>query len=137
MTSSRFALAAVAGGVAIFVAGGIIYGAIMMNFFMTNTGSASGAMKEQPDWIFLGLGQLAFGLLLTVILDKWARTGGVMTGAQIGAVFGFLGGLAFDFTMFATTNVANITATLVDPFLMAIQMGIGGAAVGAVLGSRS
>ncbi len=47
--------------------------------------------------------------------------------------FGALFGFAIDLTMFGVTNISNITATLVDPFFAMIQMGIGGAVVGAVL----
>jgi hypothetical protein len=48
---------------------------------------------------------------------------------------GLVVGLGVDLTMFGVTNTANITATLVDPILWMIQMGIGGAVVGAVIGA--
>lgn len=91
-------------------------------------------MRDEPDMVHLFLGQLAYGVFLTVAIGKWARVGGVGPGLQVGAVVGLLLGLAVDLTMFGVTNISNITATLVDPILLMIQMAVGGAVVGAVLG---
>jgi hypothetical protein len=43
-------------------------------------------------------------------------------------------GLGIDFTMFGVANLSNLTATLVDPVIFMIQLGVGGAVIGAVLG---
>ena len=137
MSSNRFVLAALAGGVVIFVAGFVLYTVVMADFFAANMGSAVGAMKEQPDFVHLALGQLVLGLYLAVVIDKWARVGGLAAGLKIGAISGLLIGLGYDLTMFGVSNMANITATLVDPLVTVAQMALGGAAIGAVLGPRT
>lgn len=134
MSTKRFVLAAVVGGIVVFVAGGVLYGTLLVSFFEANQGSAMHVMREQPDWVHLAIGQLVFGVFLAVVIGKWAGVAGATAGLKIGAVTGLLLGLAIDLTMFGTTNISNINATLVDPFVMAVQLGIGGAAVGWMLG---
>ena len=133
MSTNRFVLATLAGGIAVFMVGGLIYGVLTVSFFEANQGSAVGVMRATPDYVHLFLGQLVFGALLTVVIGKWAGQSGAGAGLRIGAAFGALLGFAMDLTMFGVTNISNITATLVDPFFTMIQMGIGGAVVGAVL----
>jgi hypothetical protein len=87
--------------------------------------------------VHLFLGQLVFGALLAVIIGKWAGVAGAGAGLRIGAIIGLLFGFAIDLTMFGVTNISNITATLVDPFVTMVQLGLGGAVVGAVLSSPS
>ena len=133
MSTKRFVAATVAGGVVVFVLGGLIWGLATVSFFEANQGSAVGVMRETPDYVHLFLGQLVFGALLTVIIGKWAGVSGAGAGLRIGAITGLLFGFAMDLTMFGVTNIQNITATLVDPFLTMVQLAIGGAVVGAVL----
>jgi hypothetical protein len=136
MGSNRFVLAALAGGVVVFIVGGLLYGVVLASFFEANQGSA-GAMKETPDFLYLGLGQLLMGLFLTVVIDKWARVGGLANGFKIGAIAGLLLGFGIDLTLYGVSNMANLTATLLDPFVFAAQMACAGAAIGAVLGEKT
>jgi hypothetical protein len=137
MSTNRFVLAAAAGGITVFIVGGLLYGVLLAGFFEANQGSAAGVMRESPDYVHLFLGQLVFGALLAVIIGKWAGVAGAGAGLRIGAIIGLLFGFAIDLTMFGVTNISNITATLVDPFVTMVQLGLGGAVVGAVLSSPS
>ncbi len=136
MATNRFVLAALAGGVTVFVMGFLLYGLATASFFEANQGTAIGVMREAPDMLFLFLGQLVFGVLLTVVISKWTGVGGVGPGVQVGATLGFLMGLGFDLTMYGVTNMSNLTATLADPLVLAVQMACGGAVVGTVLGQK-
>jgi hypothetical protein len=133
MSTKRFVLATVAGGIAVFILGGLLYGVLTVSFFEANRGAAVGVMRQTPDYVHLFLGQLVFGALLTVVIGTWAGQSGAGVGLRLGAVLGALIGFAVDLTMFGVTNISNITATLVDPFIMMTQLGVGGAVVGAVL----
>ena len=137
MSSIRFVIAAVVGGVVLFLAGGLLYGVATVSFFAANQGSAVGVMKEPVDYVHLALGQMVLGLYLTVVIGKWAQAGGLATGLKIGAISGLLIGLGYDLTLFGTTNMANITAALVDPLIAMVQMACGGAAIGVVLGDKA
>ena len=72
MTTQKFAWAIIAGGVTLFILGGILYGWLLMDFFAANSGTAQGVMKETPEWLWLGLGELAFAALLTTVIGTWA-----------------------------------------------------------------
>jgi hypothetical protein len=133
MSTKGFVLATVAGGVVLFLVGGLIYAVLAADFFEANQGSAVGVMRESPDYVHLFLGQLMYGALLTVVIGKWAGQSGAAAGFRLGAVFGALLGFAMDLTMFGVTNLSNIVATLVDPFFVMFQMALGGAVVGLVL----
>jgi hypothetical protein len=136
MSTNRFVLAALAGGIALFVSGFLIFGIAAADFYMANQGTAVGAMKETPDMLYLFVGQLGFGVFLTVLLAKWARVSGAANGFKLGALAGLLIGFSIDLTMYGVSNVMNLTASLVDPILVMIQMAIGGAVIGWVLGRR-
>ena len=137
MTSNRFVLAALAGGVVMFLGGGLLYGVVLASFFAANVGSAVGVMRDPPDYVHLALGQMVLGVYLAVVMDKWAGVGGVAAGLKIGAISGLLIALGYDLTLFGTSNMANITSTLVDPLVFMVQSACAGATIGAVLGSKT
>lgn len=131
MGSNRFVAAVLAGGVTAFLVGFVLWGVLAGSFFEAN--QMPGIMLETPRFAYLIVGQLAFALLLAVIIGKWAPVGGASQGFQIGAITGLLMAIAVDFTMYATSNIMNLTATLLDPILVAVHMGITGAVVGGVI----
>jgi len=135
MNAQKFALATLAGAVASFLGGFLVYG-LALNSFMTARAMA-GTMKDSPDLIHLALGQIAWAALLALVIGKWARTGGVAAGAGIGAQVGVLMILGFDLTMFATSNVmTDFSVVIVDVIAGTALMALTGAAVGWVLGRR-
>ena len=50
---------------------------------------------------------------------------------------GLLVGGFVDFVMYGTTNINNLTLTIVDPFILAVIFAVTGGVVGAVLGRRA
>jgi hypothetical protein len=132
MNAKRFALATLAGGITLFIVGYLLWGLALARFFEANT--AIGAMREVPVFWALGLGQLAAAAVLGLFLDNWPGGRTLAGGLKAGAIIGFLLGIAVDFSMYGTTNVMNLTATVVDPMITALQMGAGGAVIGAMLG---
>ena len=136
MVTKQFTMATLAGGVAAMIVGYVFYGMLLMNFYATNTGSATGVYKEVPIWWALILGQVLLAAFLTMIMG-WRGDSSAGAGLRTGALVGLVLGLSFNFTFYGTANIANLTATLVDPIVAVIQMGIMGAVIGAVLGMGS
>jgi hypothetical protein len=134
MTTKQLASGTIAGGVVFFVTGYLLWGLAFAGFFETNTVGPAGLMKEAPDFLMLGIGQLLFGGLLTVIFGQWASISTAAGGAKAGAIIGLLVGFGIDLTLFGTMNLFSFTATVVDALLVAVQTAIAGAVVGAVLG---
>ena len=136
MALKKLTMATLAGGIAAMVVGYLFYGMLMVDFYTTNVGSATGVYKEVPIWWSLILGQVLFAGFLTMIM-VWRGDSSAGAGVKTGALVGLVLGLSLNFTYYGTSNIANLTATLVDPIIVVIQTGITGAVIGAVLGMGS
>lgn len=133
---NRIVLGTAAGAITSFVLGFLVYGVALAPFFAANVGTATGVYKETPDLAPVLLGQIALALLLTLAISKWGNSTSLTGGAKVGALFGLLVALGIDLTMYGTTNIQNITATLVDPIVSMLMVGATGAMIGMVLGRR-
>lgn len=138
MDAKKRILATLAGFVVFFLLGWLIYGMLMMDFYMNNAGTATGVQRGESDmvWWALVLGNVLQSYFLVYIFGNWAKVTTFAGGMKAGATIGFILGLAFDLTMYGTTNISNLTATLVDPLVSTVMMGVTGGVIGAVLGRK-
>jgi hypothetical protein len=135
MNTNKFLLGTLAGGVALFILGYLVWGMALMGFMESNAGSATGVMKTDMVWWSLILGNLFWGALLSYIFLKWAGISTFAGGASAGAVLGLLISGGIDFIMYGTSNLMNLTAVIVDIIANIVVMAIVGGVVGLVLGS--
>lgn len=131
MITQRLLLGTVVGAVVFTLLGYLAYGIVFADFFANNGGSATGVQRDPFDFVSLVAGQVVFGALLTMILI-WASAANVMQGVKIAFVTGLLFFLAIDLTMYATTNMQNLKASLVDPVIGGFLFAFAGAAIMAV-----
>ena len=138
MTTKNRLLATLVGFIVFFLLGWLIYGMLLMDFYGNNSGSASGVMRADDEmiWWALILGNLFQAYLLVYIFGNWANITTFSDGLKAGAIIGLIMGLAFNFTMYGTSNIMNMTSTLVDPFVSAVMMAITGGVVGFMLGRK-
>jgi hypothetical protein len=138
MDAKKRILATLAGFVVFFLLGWVFYGMLLMDFFMSNSGSATNVMRADSEmvWWALALGNLFQSYLLVYILGKWANVTTFGGGFQAGAIIGLIFGYGFDLTMYGTSNIMNLTAALVDPLVLAMMMGVTGGVIGVVLGRK-
>lgn len=131
-------MATLAGFVVLFLLGWLFYGMLLMDFYQNNSGSATGVMKAETEmvWWALVVGNICQAYLLVYIFGKWANISTFSGGLWSGAVIGLIIGLAFNLNMFATSNLMNLTAALVDPLVSAVMMGMTGGVIGVVLGKK-
>ncbi len=136
MDSKKRIMATLAGFVILFLLGWLLYGMLLMDFYQANSGTVSGVMREESEmiWWALIVGNLLQAYLLVYIFGKWANITSFGGGLQAGAILGLILGFAINLTMYGTTNMMNLTAALVDPFVGAVMMGITGGVIGYVLG---
>lgn len=125
---NRFAMSTLLGAVVLFFGGWVIWGVLLAGFFAGHTNTD--AMLDPPIWWALILQQVFFAALLTLVVQKWTNSSGWQAGAKLGALVGILIGFGVDLGMYSMTTLADLTATLVDPFAMAAYMALGGAAIG-------
>lgn len=134
--NTKSLLAALAGAVATFLSGWVIYGMALKGFFDANTTPGGQAIMrgEMPILWGIFVGCLAWSLLLALIYQRWAGISTFKSGAMGGAWVMFLVALGADFFAYASMDAWTMAATLVDPIINAVQGAIAGGVVGWVLG---
>ena len=134
MNTKQFAFATIAGGVTLFVLGFLLWGLAFAGFFESNLAMA-GVMKDPPDFLWLGLSTLITGAFLAYVFGTWASISTAITGLKAGAVIGLFVGFGYGLGLYGTANMMNLIAHIVDAVLVGVWMGVGGAVIGAILGS--
>ena len=134
MDTKKFVLGTLAGGVAYFLFGFIVYAILLEDFFASHT--VSGIMKSDTEMKYYPLiaGDLAHAALLTYIFLKWANIKTFSSGVIGGAVIGFLIAAGFDLVSYDTSKTMSMIGTLVDIAVYTIMTSLVGGIVGAVLG---
>ena len=133
MNTKRLVIGTIGGGIALFVVGYLMFSLAFAGFYRANAGSAAGIDRDgELLWATI-LGSLSYAALITYAMGNRTEATSLGTGAKIGAIVGFLLWFTADFVFYGTTNVANLTRTIVDPLLEIVHGGIGGAVVAAVL----
>ena len=133
MDTKKFLIGTVVGGLTLFLMGYLLYVVLFTSFFESHS-LGTNYMKDPPDMLFIILGNLANGALFTYIFMKWAGIKTAATGLQAGATIGLLTGLAWDFLMYGTANLMDITGTIVDVIIVTVMSAVAGAAIGWYLG---
>jgi hypothetical protein len=133
MNMKRFAVAALVGGITMWVVGYLIWELVFADFFAANAGSATGVVRDATLQWAIALGTLSLAVLVTLAVS-WAGGSSVGEGFKLGATVGFLVWFGVDFIQYGVTNIGNLTATIVDPLLEIVRSGIGGAVIAVVLG---
>jgi hypothetical protein len=133
MDTKRFVMGTVVGGITMYVVGYLIWRVAFAGFFAANAGSATGVDRESQLIWAAALGILSLAALVTLAVGTRAGAPTVGGGFKIGAIVGFLVWFGVDFIMYASTNMSNLTATIVDPLLEIVRTGIGGAVIAVVL----
>ncbi|MBW0177854.1 hypothetical protein [Sediminibacterium sp.] len=136
MNTTKMLISGIAGGIAAFFAGWVIYGMLLMDFMSQNSGTATGVMRADADMVWWALiaGNLLTGILYSYIFNRWANINTLAGGLSAGATIGLIMGAAFDLTMFGTSNILALKAVWVDIAASAVLGAITGAVVGWVNG---
>lgn len=133
MNAKQWIAGIVIGGLVVAGVGYVLFETLLVDFYMSNTGSATGAHRDpQILWAIL-VAAGAYAALITYALKSQPGSLTAAGGAKAGAIVGFLLWLSADFTIYGITNVNNLTLTVVDPFVELVRGGITGAALGALL----
>jgi hypothetical protein len=131
MDAKKCILGTIVGGITMFVVGYLVFNLLLGGFYAQNMGSATGVTRDPLMYWALGVGCLGEAALITYALGARSGAG---AGVKVGAVVGLLMWLAVDFIMYASTNISNLTITLVDPLVSAVVGAVTGAVIGLVSG---
>ena len=133
MGTKRLVIGTLAGGIAMYLVGYLIWGVAFVGFFAANAGSATDMARESRLVWAVVLGTFSLAALVTLAVGSQAGAATILNGLKIGAIVGFLVWFGVDFIHYGARNVWNLTATIVDPLLEIVRTGIGGAVIAVVL----
>ena len=133
MYAKRLVVGTLVGGVVLYAVGYVIFTRAFAAFYAANAGTATGVDRGGELFWAVALANLAYAALVTFAMGNRADSLSIVEGATIGAIVGFLLWVTADFIFYGTTNIANLTRTVVDPLLEIVHGGLGGAAIAAVL----
>ena len=131
MSSKKFLVGGIVGGIAYFLLGYLVFGILLMDFFKSHSNSTPGVYRADTDmiWWAMIVGNLAYGFLLSYVIGK-AGAASVAGGFKTGAIIGLLASIASNCITYALVNLSDTTAMAVDIVASTIVGGILGAIVG-------
>ena len=135
MDAKRFATGTLVGGVVLEVVGWVLFTKLFASFYAANAGSATGVDRGGEILWAMMVSNFAYAALITYTMSRGSVTS-IGQGMVIGAIVGSLFWASADFVLYGSTNIANLTRTIVDPLLEIVHGGIGGAAIAAVIQPR-
>jgi hypothetical protein len=133
MNIKKLLIGGLAGGVAFFLLGFLIYGNLLMNFMANNPGLAGNVSRAEPDFMYLIIGNMAVGFLLTYIFlrsNVSSFAGGVITGG----IVGLLMSVGYDCMIYATTTTMSKTAMAADVAAATIMTAVTGGIIAILIG---
>lgn len=134
MNTTKMLISGIAGGVAAFLAGWLIYGILLTDFMAQHTSANSMRAETEMVWWAMIAGNLLYGLLFSYIFNRWSSVNTFSGGLTGGAVIGALIGAAIDLTMYAQLNIFALNAVWVDIAASLVLGAVTGAVVGWVNG---
>ena len=133
MDIKKLLMGGIAGAVTTFLLGCLIFGTLLMDFMNKNTGLAGLINRAEPDFLYLGIGNLAMGLLFAYLFIK-GNINSFGKGLVTGGIIGFLMSVGYNCIWYATTTVTSKTAMAGDVGGSTLMFAISGAVVAMVIG---
>jgi hypothetical protein len=110
-----------------FLGGYLLWGIIGDPMLADHLGSATGVMREEPDFVHLILGCLVVGFAFSTTYSKWARGHHSLSeGAQFGLWIGLILGLGSGLIDYSTGNILDIVGTLMNSVIYIVHFVIMG-----------
>lgn len=131
MFSKSNLLATLVGAIVMFFLGYLIWGLATVDFFAEHT--IVNTMKETPDLALIAVSNLIGAFILSTLYSKWARGHHSLgQGFEFGALIGAFVGLSMGLLWYATANMMDLTAHVVEAILDIIFYGIVGISIALV-----
>jgi len=121
--NTKTLIAAAAGGLTLFVTGGLVYVLLLADFFTVEV------TRESANLLYIVPGELVFGCLLAWVLSCCGAST-VLDGAKYGALIGCLIALGYGLLLYGATTIADLTYHLADAVVWAVRFACAGAVIG-------
>jgi hypothetical protein len=136
MKTNKILLGGIAGGLAFFLLGWLIYGILLMDYSAANYNQCAMRPMEGMVWWALIISNLGYGFLFAMVFS-WSNIRGIAAGAKAGAIIGILVVLSIDLGMYSmTTTFSRFSAVIVDVIVYTVMSTIAGAVVALVMGKK-
>ena len=134
--NTKIIYATAAGAVFSFLAGWLIYGVLLMDFFSSFMSDGFRAMMKDPPEIWaIFLSNAASSLMMAIIFGVYGNIKSFASGLMAGLVIGLLISLSYDLMFYAMSTLYNSRRFYVfDVITGALFSGLTGGVVAAVLG---
>lgn len=128
--NTKVLVAALAGGVAAFFLGWVIWGMVLMGFMEANTTVYQGLVKPEMNLLAMFVSCLLWGFLLAWVYSRFSGKKNLAGGAVTGGIIGLLVAAGLDLNFLANWNLYTPAALVADT----LANGVYSAGVGAVVG---
>jgi len=133
MKTNKILLGGIAGGIAFFLLGWLIYGVLLMDYTSANYNQCASRPMDEMVWWAMILSNLAYGFLISVVFS-WSNRSGIMAGATVGAIIGFLLSASLDLSFYSmTTMFPGIAPVVVDILVYTVVSAVIGIVVAWVM----
>ncbi len=127
-------LAAVAGGVVMFLLGFLFFAVLLANFFAGYMVQYQGLMKDPPEIPLIFLFNLVWAWLIAFVME-WAGIRSFASGAKAGAAIMFALALGGNLQYYAFMNLhTSIVPLIVDVLVVTVMGAVAGAVISLILG---
>lgn len=134
METNKILRGGIAGGVAFFLLGWLIYGVLLMDYTTANFNQCAARPMDDMIWWAMMLSNLAFGFMLSIIFS-WSNTTGMMAGAKVAGIIGLFVSVSMDFSVYSmSTMFASFSTVFVDILAYTIMSVISGAIIALAMG---
>jgi hypothetical protein len=138
MFSKSNLLATLASGIFIFFGGYLVWIVLTADFFAAHAGSATGVWKDPNDLVFTAIACIIQAFFLSTIYSKWAHgVHSAKEGFEFGALVGAFTGFGIGLLWYATSNLSDMTSSLVGGVIEVIFYGITGVIIAVVYKATS
>jgi hypothetical protein len=133
--NTRLIIASVIGCILFFFLGWLIYGVLLMHFYVAHTTQDyQGLMRETPNYIAAVISDLSVSFLLAFIFQRWAGIKTFTKGILAGLLITFLIALWMDLYFVAFTKLYDAPFIIVDIIVYTALGGLIGGVIGWILG---
>lgn len=134
MNTNKILSGGIAGGVAYFLLGWLVYGMALASYMASHSNPCVMRPMEEMIWWSMIVSNLISGILLALIIG-WSGNSSVAGGAKTGAIIGVLMGLALDLSFYSmSTMFTDLGAVFVDIIAYTVMSIGAGAVIGWVMG---
>jgi hypothetical protein len=134
MKANKILLGGLAGGVASFLLGWLVYGVLLMDFWESNFNNCASRPMEEMVWWALIISNFASGFLLAFIFS-WSNTKGWLDGARIAGIVALFMIISYDLSFYSMSTMFNsLNVVIIDIVVGTVFTAIIGAVIGLVMG---